>query len=288
MVGLVAERLVADHRGSTVARIRLRIMPSTRRRKPSRAGRYGKAPRRHQVSAEQFRDARIFAGFTRPQAAEFLGVSLRSVGHWETGTARCPYAAFKLLRIYRHGELVDPRWSGFRLSRGGHLVTPENHELAPSDLAWLSLLVRRSHALTDLLRARDRAPVQQGAVGAPVTSASESLRHTAAPTWGLPLSLAWQGGVASGCTDVGVLPRVEQGPIGQLYQFVRLPSSNRGVSGFRNGAGKESVGLFALLEPKADSHSLFVLAEQKPGIAAQAAPREALGLVALARSGGAL
>ena len=81
-------------------------------------------------------------------------MSLRSIGHWERGAARPSYAAFKLLRVLRHGELVDSRWSGFRIIRG-KLVTPENHELLPADMGWLSLLVRRSAAFTELLRERD-------------------------------------------------------------------------------------------------------------------------------------
>lgn len=96
----------------------------------------------------------MFAGLTRERAAEFLGVSLRTIGHWETGKARPAFAAFKLLRVLRHGELVDPAWDGYRLVRG-KLVTPENREFSPADLAWLSLLVRRSHAFSELLRERE-------------------------------------------------------------------------------------------------------------------------------------
>lgn len=132
--------------------------------KPARAGRLGKNPRRHVITAEQFRDARVFSGLTRIEVADLLGVSLRTIGHWERGAARPSYAAFKLLRVLRHGELVDPRWSGYRIVRG-KLVTPENHELAPSDMAWLSLLVRRSAALSQLLIVRDvRGPARRAAL----------------------------------------------------------------------------------------------------------------------------
>lgn len=162
---------------------RLRIMHIGGSRS-ARAGLLGKRPRVQHITAEQFRDARVFAGFTRPQAAEFLGVSLRSVGHWETGKARCPYAAFKLLRIYRHGDLIDPRWSGFRLSRGGHLVTPEGHELAPSDMTWLSLTVRRGYAMSELLAERDgrrRRPSEgtrpQGVPSTEATAVHPGSRH---------------------------------------------------------------------------------------------------------------
>src|SRR5688572_12612570 len=95
------------------------------RRSPARAGNKGKMPRRKLVTAAQFREARVFSGLTREEAAEFVGVSLRTIGHWETGKARPQFAAFKLLRVYRHGDLIDPRWSGYAIVRG-KLVTPEN------------------------------------------------------------------------------------------------------------------------------------------------------------------
>lgn len=141
----------------------------------ARAGKHGKRPRRIRVTAEQFRDARVFAGFSREDAAEFCGVSLRTIGHWETGKARPAWAAFKLLRVYRHGDLIDPAWGGFAIVRG-HLVTPEQHSLAPHDLTWLSLLVRRAAAFSDLLREREAAWPQAAAAAA--ASSAAGLVHT--------------------------------------------------------------------------------------------------------------
>jgi hypothetical protein len=106
------------------------------------------------ITAEQFKHARLTSGFDREAAAEFLGVCLRTVGHWETGKARVPYAALKLLRVYRNGDLIDPEWSGYSLIRG-RLVTPENHSFHPADMAWLHLLVRRASAFSELRRQRE-------------------------------------------------------------------------------------------------------------------------------------
>lgn len=113
----------------------------------------------------------MFAGLTREQAAELLGVSLRTVGHWETGRARPAFAAFKLLRVLRHGDLIDPAWSAFAIVRG-RLVTPEGHAFAPWDLTWLSLLVRRAHAFGELVRERDAA----NGASAPVVAARAAER----------------------------------------------------------------------------------------------------------------
>ena len=85
----------------------------------------------------------MFAGLSRDDAAELLGVSLRTVGHWESGATRPAYAAFRLLRLTRHGELSDPAWRGFRLSRG-LLWTPEGKSFAPAEMTWQSLIVQRA------------------------------------------------------------------------------------------------------------------------------------------------
>jgi len=87
-----------------------------------------------------------------------LGVSLRTIGHWETGRARPTFAAFKLLRVLRHGEFADPAWTGFRIVRG-RFVTPENHSFEPGEVSWLSLLVRRAAAFSELRQQRDAACV---------------------------------------------------------------------------------------------------------------------------------
>jgi transcriptional regulator with XRE-family HTH domain len=118
--------------------------------RPARAGRLRKAPRRTKITAEQFRDARVFGGFTRERAAEFLGVSLRTVGQWETGKARPAYAAFRLLRVYQHGDIIDPAWEGFRIIRG-QIVSPEGRSFGAHDLTWWGLTVARSREFSSLL-----------------------------------------------------------------------------------------------------------------------------------------
>ncbi len=92
---------------------------------------------------------------TREQAAAFLRVSVRTIGHWETGRARPSYAAFKLLRVYRHGDLIHPEWGSCSINHRGALVTPEGHEIKAADLSWLTLLFRRAEAMGSLLRERD-------------------------------------------------------------------------------------------------------------------------------------
>lgn len=133
----------------------------------ARSGRYGKRPRIRRITPEQFRETREFTGKSREDVAEFLGVSLRTVGHWETGKARVPYAAFRLLRVALRGDMLDPAWQGYRIARG-RLVTPEGYAFGPGDLAWLSLLVARAEfrsLVAIAAKAREQAASKALALG---------------------------------------------------------------------------------------------------------------------------
>jgi len=156
-------RLTAEARRRKAALTIFRIMHTGAYGSSVRSASKKKQPRRsRRVDADQFRTARRFSGLSRADAAEFLGVSLRTIGHWETGRARPSFAAFKLLRIYRHGDLIDPNWTGYSIIRG-KLVTPENHTFEPHELSWLSLLVRRARAFSELLAQRDGKPREASA-----------------------------------------------------------------------------------------------------------------------------
>lgn len=182
---------------------RLRIMPTGSRL--TRAGKHGKRPRIRRITPEQFRETREFTGKSREDVAEFLGVSLRTVGHWETGKARVPYAAFRLLRVALRGDMLDPSWQGYRIARG-RLVTPEGYAFGPGDMAWLSLLVARA-GFQSLVAIARRAALQSGGCSRPVDGQGESV-----------------GGWDS------LVPCVEAGASSGKSSGLGLPSSNRGVS----------------------------------------------------------
>ena len=131
----------------------LRIMPMT----GVRAGRHGKRPRYVRITPEQFKEAREFTGKDRDDVAALLGVSLRTVGNWETGAARVPYSAYKLLRLFLRGDILEPGWGDYRFIRG-KLVTPEGHSFGPGDMSWLSLLVRRAEMFSSVQKASQSRP----------------------------------------------------------------------------------------------------------------------------------
>ena len=104
-----------------------------------------KHPRRHPhfvwADPERFRTERKTAGLTQTAAAEYLGVSLRTVRNWETGCNRIPYPAFKLVRMRAKAIVHVEGWEGWRFARDGALVTPDGRTFHAWELQNLQLVV---------------------------------------------------------------------------------------------------------------------------------------------------
>ena len=90
---------------------------------------------------EQFRIERKTAGLTQRKAADYLGVSLRTVRNWETGANRVPFPAFKLIRMRAKAIVHVEGWDGWRFARDGALVTPDGRSFQPWELQNLQLVV---------------------------------------------------------------------------------------------------------------------------------------------------
>lgn len=75
------------------------------------------------VDPEDFRDMRRFSDLTRKQAADLLDVTVRTIQNWETGGARIPWMAYRMLRILRGSALPGKAWEGWRLC-GDKLIAP--------------------------------------------------------------------------------------------------------------------------------------------------------------------
>ncbi len=85
------------------------------------------------IDPQDFADVRKQAGMTRKQAAKALDVTSRTIQNWETGGARIPWMAFRMLRILNGYALPGLAWDGW---------TMRNHEIfSPSgrsfDVVWL-------------------------------------------------------------------------------------------------------------------------------------------------------
>ncbi len=113
------------------------------------------------VEASRFRDTRFTCNLTVPAAAKLLRVSERTIHNWESGAARVPYAAYRLLRIVRSGEFVHPSWKGWAV-RGDTLWSPEGHGFRASDSSWWSLLIRQAREFRNLLIERQKWAASAG------------------------------------------------------------------------------------------------------------------------------
>ena len=120
-----------------------------------------KQPRRHPhfvwADPEQFHVERRTAGLTQKQAAEYLGVSLRTVRNWERGVNRIPYPAFRLVRMRARALVHVEGWDGWRFDRGGALVSPDGRTFQPWELQNLQLVVSLARRY---IEARKPAPLR--------------------------------------------------------------------------------------------------------------------------------
>jgi DNA-binding transcriptional regulator YiaG len=82
-------------------------------------------------------------GLSRPDAAQLLHVSERTLHNWETGHHEIPYSAYRLLRLLTRQELPGKAWTGWHIT-AGVLWSPEGHGFKPEDSSWWSMLCRRS------------------------------------------------------------------------------------------------------------------------------------------------
>jgi DNA-binding transcriptional regulator YiaG len=182
-----------------------------------RHGRASKQPRNVAVTASRFREARQTCSLTVPAAAKLLRVTERTLQNWESGRARVPYAAYKLMRVLRGGEMLDAAWTGFRLHRDT-LWTPEGHPFRPADLTWWSLTCR----MADSFRALVSRPGLVIASGAGEVSAREASAEPPIPR--SPVVQIADTPPSEGVLMVRAVPRSAEGG---------TPYSNHGVRTFR-------------------------------------------------------
>ena len=88
---------------------------------------------RRWISPLDFADLRKEAGMTRKEAAKALDVTPRTVQNWETGGARIPWMAYRMLRILRGYALPGVAWQGWTM-RNHELFSPAGRSF---DVAWL-------------------------------------------------------------------------------------------------------------------------------------------------------
>jgi len=88
---------------------------------------------RRWVDPQDFADLRKQAGLTRIEAAKALDVTGRTIQNWETGGARIPWMAHRMLRILRGFALPGDSWEGWTV-RGDKLFAPNGRSYMANEL----------------------------------------------------------------------------------------------------------------------------------------------------------
>ena len=88
---------------------------------------------RRWIEPRDFIDLRKQAGLTRREAAKELDVTQRTIQNWETGGARIPWMAHRMLRILRGYALPGIYWEDWTL-QGRELLSANGRAF---DAAWL-------------------------------------------------------------------------------------------------------------------------------------------------------
>lgn len=88
------------------------------------------------IEPSDFVDLRKQAGMSRKQAAAALDVTPRTIQNWETGGARIPWMAHRMLRILRGYALPGIHWEGWTV-HGDLLQAPNGRCFMASEMQHL-------------------------------------------------------------------------------------------------------------------------------------------------------
>lgn len=111
------------------------------------------------IEPQDFRDLRRQAGLTRLQAAKALDVTGRTIQNWETGGARIPWMAHRMLRILRGYALPGKAWEGWMID-GDTLTAPNGRHFTANELQHIEQVFSMSRLWRQMYT---RAAVQKTA-----------------------------------------------------------------------------------------------------------------------------
>jgi DNA-binding XRE family transcriptional regulator len=107
------------------------------------------------IEPQDFRDLRRQSGLTRKQAASELDVTSRTIQNWETGGARIPWMAFRMLRILSGISLPGRHWEGWTV-RGRELIAPNGRSFDSSSLEYFEQVFSQARLWRQMYAASGR------------------------------------------------------------------------------------------------------------------------------------
>lgn len=100
------------------------------------------------IDPQDFRDMRRRADLNRKQVADLLDVTVRTIQNWETGGARIPWIAYRMLRILTGFAMPGKAWDGWTV-HGDRIIAPNGRWFDANLLEQLE----RVYAMARLWRA---------------------------------------------------------------------------------------------------------------------------------------
>ena len=110
------------------------------------------------IDPQNFRDLRRQSCMTRDQAAQALDVTPRTIQNWETGGARVPWMAFRMLRILNGFGLPGSAWEGWTV-QGSKITSPNGFSFDAPGLEYLQSVFAQARLWRAMYAASGRVPV---------------------------------------------------------------------------------------------------------------------------------
>lgn len=139
-------------------------------------GRLASRAARRWIEPQAFQDLRLESCMTRAQAAKALDVTPRTVQNWETGGARVPWMAFRMLRILNGYALPGSAWELWTV-RGAELIAPNGFSFTAPELEYLQSVFAQARLFRELYEAQGRARAAAKVVPFPDRSGSSNALH---------------------------------------------------------------------------------------------------------------
>ena len=118
------------------------------------------------IDPQDFIDLRKQSGLTRREAAEELNVTPRTIQNWETGGARIPWMAYRMLRILCGYALPGCHWEGWTL-QGDKLYPPGGRPLDAANLLYLGAVFAQAKLWQQMYTRSGRAKTASTVVNFP-------------------------------------------------------------------------------------------------------------------------
>lgn len=109
------------------------------------------------IDPQDFRDLRRSLHLTRKQSAAALDVTPRTVQNWETGGARIPWMAYRLLRLQRGCALPGKAWEGWTI-QGDTLHAPNGRHFTAGELQHIEQVFAMSRLWRQEYAGRHQKP----------------------------------------------------------------------------------------------------------------------------------